>query len=121
MVWNDGTARAASNAARTLHGSLTIAATTWWMTRLTYYETVTKRGLILHPRDIRWGDVYLTEFVPEMRLLGYQWKLPATASSAAASELQCVSCDDDGGTRGSEATSPRMASRRPRQAAGAPA
>ena len=82
MMWNDGTARAVSSAARTLSAPLKTAATQWWMTRLGYYEMVTKRGLILHPRDMIWKAVYAEEFVPEMRLLGHPWKLPDTCEVA---------------------------------------
>ena len=76
MTWNDGTGRAAANSTRTLEGSRRGAATTWWMTRLTYYEMITARGLILHPREVEWKTVYADEFVPEMRLLGHPWKDP---------------------------------------------
>ena len=82
MTWNDGTARAAADATRTLKGTLTGAATEWWMTRLGYYETITARGLILYPRDVEWATVYAEEFVPEMRLLGHNWKLPDAGAAA---------------------------------------
>ena len=73
-VWGDASAHMAAMANRTLLGSLVNAATSWWMTRLTYYETVPKRGLILYPRGVIWKDVYAEEFIPEMRLLGFNWK-----------------------------------------------
>jgi hypothetical protein len=77
--WNDGLARLESNATRTLKAPLKTAATTWWMTRLLYYDSITTRGVILHPRDVIWTDVYANEFVLEMRLLGHPWKQPSAA------------------------------------------
>ena len=41
-----------------------------------YYEIITERGIILHPRDMEWKTVYADEFVPEMNLLGHSWKPP---------------------------------------------
>ena len=57
------------------------------MTRLGYYETITKRGIILHPRNIIWKDVYADEFVSEMRLLGYNWKDPRHIAEVIACHL----------------------------------
>ena len=88
MMWNDGTIRTLQSATRKLSGTLTNAAAIWWKTRLGYYEMITKRGLILHPRDISWECEYSDEFVPEMRLLGHPWKLPSDKRSASE--------DDDG-------------------------
>jgi len=39
-------------------------------------QVSTKRGLIRHPRDVHWGDVYALEFVPFMRLMGHDWRIP---------------------------------------------
>ena len=64
----------AANATRTLRGSLVSSATAWWMVRLGYYEMITTRGYILYPRNVVWQDVYANEFIPEMRLLGHNWK-----------------------------------------------
>eukprot|EP00966_Prymnesium_polylepis_P280191 6473738-Prymnesium_polylepis.1 len=33
---------------------------------------------------MQWSDVYADEFVPEMRLLGHPWKVPAANKSRAA-------------------------------------
>ena len=97
MMWNDGSARAVSSAARTLTAPLKTAATQWWMTRLGYYEMVTKRGLILHPRDMIWKAVYAEEFVPEMRLLGHPWKLPDMCDECEGADEE--SNDDECGSR----------------------
>ena len=78
-TWNDGTQRAAASAERSLRGPLKAAATAWWMTRLGYYEMITTRGLILHPRGMVWDAVYDDEFVAEMRLLGHAWRLRSEA------------------------------------------
>ena len=69
-------ARMVDNANRTLRGNLINSATAWWMVRLSYYEMITAHGYILYPRDIIWQDVYAIEFVPEMRMLGHNWKDP---------------------------------------------
>ena len=66
----------AANATRTLRGNLTNSATAWWMVRLGYYEMITARGYILYPRNVVWKDVYADEFIPEMRMLGHNWKDP---------------------------------------------
>jgi hypothetical protein len=39
-------------------------------------QVSTKRGLIRYPRDVHWGDVYALEFVPFMRLIGHNWRIP---------------------------------------------
>ena len=49
------------------------------MTRLGYYEMITTRGMILHPRGMVWDAVYDNEFVAEMRLLGHPWRLRSEA------------------------------------------
>ena len=72
-VWSD-TSRMAAMANRTLAGTLINASTAWWMLRLQYYEMITTRGVILYPRGVIWQDVYAEEFIPEMRLLGFNWK-----------------------------------------------
>ena len=79
--WNDGTQRAVASAERSLQGPLKAAATAWWMTRLGYYEMITKRGWILHPRGMVWDAVYDDEFVAEMRLLGHPWRLRSEAKA----------------------------------------
>ena len=76
MEWRDSTARSAANATRALGGTLRAAAAAWWTTRLGYYEMITARGIILHPRSVEWKTVYAEEFVPEMWLLGHPWKDP---------------------------------------------
>ena len=76
MEWKDSTAKSAANATRALGGTLKAAATAWWTTRLGYYEMITARGIILHPRSMEWKTVYAKEFVPEMQLLGHPWKDP---------------------------------------------
>ena len=76
MEWKDSTAKSAANATRALEGTLKAAATAWWTTRLGYYEMITARGIILHPRSVEWKTVYAREFVPEMQLLGHLWKDP---------------------------------------------
>ena len=52
MTWNDDTVHTVRAAARALKATLEEAATVWWMICLGYYEMITKRGIILHPRDI---------------------------------------------------------------------
>ena len=84
MVWNDGAGRLMDTAARKLCGHLTQAAETWWKTRLNYYEMTTKNGLILHPRNVIWRDVYNNEFLPEMELFGHHWR--STLDPASVSE-----------------------------------
>ena len=74
MEWKDSTAKSAANATRALGGTLKAAAAAWWTTRLGYYEMITARGIILHPRSVEWKTVYAQEFVPEMQLLGHPWK-----------------------------------------------
>ena len=69
-------ARLAANASQRLSGNLINSATAWWMTRLMYYEVITKNGIILYPRNVIWKDVYADEFIPEMRLLGHDWRDP---------------------------------------------
>ena len=76
MEWKDSTAKSAANATRALEGTLKAAATAWWTTRLGFYEMITARGIILHPRSVEWKTVYAQEFVPEMQLLGHLWKDP---------------------------------------------
>ena len=87
MMWNDGMATAADISSRTANATLKNAATTWWMTRLGYYEAITARGLILYPRDTEWAAVYADEFVPEMHLLGHHWKLPRARADGHEREI----------------------------------
>ena len=73
-AWTDACAKEHNKAMRLLRGELINAATSWWHIRLTYYEKITKEGIILHPRDIFWAGVYKEEFVPMMRLMGHNWR-----------------------------------------------
>ena len=57
----------------------------WWETRLGYYEMIVDFGKIQHPRELNFSTMYADEFVPEMRLLGYDWKVP---------NVQYEECDD---------------------------
>ena len=82
-----------------LSADLAEAATSWWHTRLQYYEFRTKHGVIAHPRSIHWGNVYALEFFPFMRLCGYNWKDPAQDKST---EMQASEIGDD--SRGSRST-----------------
>ena len=41
-AWNDDTARSAASVAQAMGGVLKLAATTWWKTRLSYYEIITQ-------------------------------------------------------------------------------
>ena len=79
----DGAAQAAALANRTLRGSLVNAAASWWMERIMMYETITTRGIILYPRGTIWKDVYAEEFIPDMKFLGFNWKMPAPHLTAA--------------------------------------
>ena len=58
--------------------SLHTAAEQWWYLRLDYYEIIVDSrkgsGVIQHPHNVDWRIVYDTEFVPEMRSIGYDWK-----------------------------------------------
>ena len=154
VTWNDGTAKTARTEALRRRGTLQAAATTWWTERLGWYDMITKRGVILHPRDVEWkrvsssrlrrrppsakrprpmhtrpfpvapaaprprpiaaqpaqgqfharltictstrSQVYTEEFVPEMRLLGYNWKLPPQGSPDADQQDDELDEDDDG-------------------------
>ena len=84
-VWRASLSKAESLAHRAEKGCLTVAATAWWETRLGYYEMIVDFGKIQHPRELNFSTMYADEFVPEMRLLGYDWKVP---------NVQCEECDD---------------------------
>ena len=103
-VWNDGSRRAIDNARKVMAGNFTTAAATWWRTRLNYYEFITKKGTIMHPRGIIWRNVYEKEFVPEMRSLGHPWKLPAAASATEGRDQCSESHDRDDACSGSMST-----------------
>lgn len=75
-VWNDNLRKQEALAKRKVNGTLQNAASAWWTIHLSYYEMVVEKGVIQHPRDINFNVIYAEQFVPEMRLLGYPWKLP---------------------------------------------
>jgi hypothetical protein len=77
-AWNDGLAKAAITAHRQTKAVLTKAAAAWWCIRLEYYEMIVESSppSIMHPASVVWKTVYSDEFVPEMQLLGLNWKAP---------------------------------------------
>ena len=81
VEWNAEHHEARLQADREAQGRLGQVAAAWWHERLLHYECRTKEGLIVHPRDINWSSVYEHEFVPFMRLMGYNWKLVAKRQS----------------------------------------
>ena len=73
---------------RQMQADFTEAATSWWYTRLQYYEFRTKKGVIAHPRSIHWGNVYAHEFVPFMRICGYNWLEPDKDATADVTKTE---------------------------------
>lgn len=96
--WSKDSTKVLHKMQRKLQADLTEASTSWWYIRLQYYEFRTKQGVIAHPRSIHWGNVYDLEFVPFMRLCGYNWTEPKKDTSSAT----CASKAEEG--RGSRAT-----------------
>jgi len=48
-------------------------AEAWWRQRLEWYDVMpNEKGVLVHEVCI-WTDVYVEEFVPEMRLIGVAW------------------------------------------------
>jgi hypothetical protein len=72
--WNDGLERMHQQEGASRRGTQFSCAVQWWIERLGYYEMTTKLGVIMYPRDVCWVDVYNDEFVPEMQLMGVNWK-----------------------------------------------
>ena len=83
-VWRSKSSKEEAIAKRSLKTTLKEAATAWWSIRLGYYEAVVESGFITHPREICFVDMYNDEFVPEMRLLGHNWKRAPQPKLAAA-------------------------------------
>ena len=73
-VWNNEMAKQTAIALRTEKGNLRTAAAQWWYLRLDYYEMIVDTGKIQYPSGIDWRMVHDVEFVPEMQLLGYDWR-----------------------------------------------
>ena len=110
-VWNTRGRRQEAAAARAELADLSRMAMAWWHIRLGWYERIVAKGVIQHPRGICFSDVYESEFVTEMRILGCHWKLPSKIAKAKTaqpkgsnsdSEADADDTDDPG--KGSRAT-----------------
>ena len=84
-TWNDDVAKEASLARRNEKAYLLTAASQWWCLRLDYYECIVESGKIQYPAGMDWRLVYDTEFVPEMRLHGYDWRVSSKDSGSCGS------------------------------------
>ena len=78
VEWNTKLRAQARDAHRRERAVLRTAAEQWWYLRLDYYEAIVDSrhgsGVIQHPHNVDWQLVYDTEFVPEMRVLGHDWR-----------------------------------------------
>lgn len=78
VAWNTKSRAEARDFHRHEGATLRTAAEQWWYIRLDYYEVIVHsskgRGVIQHPHNVDWHVVYDTEFVPEMRTIGYDWR-----------------------------------------------
>ena len=100
-VWNDGLLKQAKAERDSANGSLQQAAAEWWYIQLGYYEMVVEKGIIVHPRDVNFSNMYDDHFVPEMKALGIEWKLPEQGSTSAHAEQELDCSDREGGSRSS--------------------
>ena len=79
LHWNVSLAKEAAQAHRAEHSCLVSSAVQWWCLRLDYYECIVASkpkcsGVIQHPHNVDWKLVYDEEFVPEMNLMGHNWR-----------------------------------------------